>query len=62
MHVHIKRHLMKELPDTDDAVGQWCREVFVAKVITKKICHVLSFWLASNLRFELLLLHDKYVF
>ncbi|XP_024924137.3 1-acyl-sn-glycerol-3-phosphate acyltransferase 2 isoform X2 [Ziziphus jujuba] len=31
VHVHIKRHLMKELPDTDDAVGQWCRDIFVAK-------------------------------
>ncbi|KAF3442580.1 hypothetical protein FNV43_RR16496 [Rhamnella rubrinervis] len=31
VHVHIKRHLMKELPDTDDGVAQWCRELFVAK-------------------------------
>lgn len=32
MHVHLKRHLMKELPETDDAVAQWCRDMFVAKV------------------------------
>lgn len=32
VHVHIKRHLMKELPDTDEAVAQWCRDIFVAKV------------------------------
>lgn len=32
MHVHIKRHLMKELPETDEAVAQWCRDIFVAKV------------------------------
>ncbi|XP_042491978.1 1-acyl-sn-glycerol-3-phosphate acyltransferase 2 isoform X2 [Macadamia integrifolia] len=31
IHVHIKRHLMKELPETDDAVAQWCRDIFVAK-------------------------------
>ncbi|KAH1258130.1 1-acyl-sn-glycerol-3-phosphate acyltransferase 2 [Glycine max] len=31
VHVHIKRHLMKELPDTDEAVAQWCRDIFVAK-------------------------------
>ncbi|ESR34692.1 1-acyl-sn-glycerol-3-phosphate acyltransferase 2 [Citrus sinensis] len=31
MHVHLKRHLMKELPETDDAVAQWCRDTFVAK-------------------------------
>ncbi|CAL5360587.1 unnamed protein product [Camellia sinensis] len=32
MHVHLKRHLMKDLPETDDAVAQWCRDMFVAKV------------------------------
>ncbi|KAE9590744.1 putative 1-acylglycerol-3-phosphate O-acyltransferase [Lupinus albus] len=31
VHVHIKRHLMKELPETDDSVAQWCRDIFVAK-------------------------------
>ncbi|CAL5438447.1 unnamed protein product [Camellia sinensis] len=31
MHVHLKRHLMKDLPETDDAVAQWCRDMFVAK-------------------------------
>ncbi|XP_057982424.1 1-acyl-sn-glycerol-3-phosphate acyltransferase 2 isoform X2 [Malania oleifera] len=31
VHVHIKRHLMKELPETEDAVAQWCRDIFVAK-------------------------------
>ncbi|KAJ4979442.1 hypothetical protein NE237_010222 [Protea cynaroides] len=31
VHVHIKRHLMKDLPETDDAVAQWCRDIFVAK-------------------------------
>ncbi|XP_044468179.1 1-acyl-sn-glycerol-3-phosphate acyltransferase 2-like isoform X1 [Mangifera indica] len=31
VHVHIKRHLMKELPESDDAVAQWCKDVFVAK-------------------------------
>jgi len=32
VHVHIKRHLMKELPETDDSVAQWCKDIFVAKV------------------------------
>ncbi|KAK9104430.1 hypothetical protein Scep_021274 [Stephania cephalantha] len=34
VHVHIKRHLMKELPETDDGVAQWCRDVFIAKACT----------------------------
>ncbi|KAK7285558.1 hypothetical protein RJT34_20333 [Clitoria ternatea] len=31
VQVHLKRHLMKELPETDEAVAQWCRDIFVAK-------------------------------
>ncbi|CAN6577070.1 unnamed protein product [Malus baccata var. baccata] len=31
VHVQIKRHLMKELPETDEAVAQWCKDIFVAK-------------------------------
>ncbi|KZV50268.1 hypothetical protein F511_23254 [Dorcoceras hygrometricum] len=31
VHVHLQRELMKDLPDTDDAVAQWCRDIFVAK-------------------------------
>lgn len=31
VHVHLRRHLMKELPETDDAVAQWCRDQFVVK-------------------------------
>lgn len=31
LHVHIKRHLMSELPNTDDGVAQWCKDTFVAK-------------------------------
>ncbi|CAI0377081.1 unnamed protein product [Linum tenue] len=31
VHCHLKRHSMKDLPDTDDAVAQWCRDLFVAK-------------------------------
>ncbi|KAK4481710.1 hypothetical protein RD792_012619 [Penstemon davidsonii] len=31
VHVHIKRHLIKDLPETNDAVAQWCKDVFVAK-------------------------------
>ncbi|MCH84413.1 1-acyl-sn-glycerol-3-phosphate acyltransferase-like protein, partial [Trifolium medium] len=31
VHMHIKRHLMKDLPEADEAVAQWCRDIFVAK-------------------------------
>ncbi|CAI9100045.1 OLC1v1036965C1 [Oldenlandia corymbosa var. corymbosa] len=31
VHVHLKRHLMKDLPETDDSVAQWCKDVFVEK-------------------------------
>ncbi|QCE05240.1 1-acyl-sn-glycerol-3-phosphate acyltransferase 2-like [Vigna unguiculata] len=31
VHVHIKRHLMKDLPEESEAVAQWCRDIFVAK-------------------------------
>ncbi|MFS7977405.1 putative 1-acylglycerol-3-phosphate O-acyltransferase [Helianthus anomalus] len=31
LHVKIKRHLMKDLPETDEAVAQWCKDLFVAK-------------------------------
>ncbi|XP_017977549.1 PREDICTED: 1-acyl-sn-glycerol-3-phosphate acyltransferase 2 [Theobroma cacao] len=31
VHVHIKRCLMKELPETDEAVAQWCKDMFVEK-------------------------------
>ncbi|KAL6133921.1 hypothetical protein ACLB2K_066154 [Fragaria x ananassa] len=34
VHVHIKRHVMKNLPESDDAVAQWCKDAFVAKVDT----------------------------
>lgn len=44
--MHIKRHLMKELPETEEAVAQWCRDIFVAKVsveidIKNKIMHII---------------------
>ncbi|KAI8562168.1 hypothetical protein RHMOL_Rhmol03G0013700 [Rhododendron molle] len=31
VHVHVKRHSMKELPESDDDVAKWCRDIFVAK-------------------------------
>lgn len=30
--MHLKRHEMKDLPENDDAIAQWCRDIFVAKV------------------------------
>ncbi|KAI8526221.1 hypothetical protein RHMOL_Rhmol13G0291600 [Rhododendron molle] len=31
IHVHIKRHLMEELPETNSSIAQWCKDMFVAK-------------------------------
>ncbi|KAJ4815919.1 1-acyl-sn-glycerol-3-phosphate acyltransferase 3 [Rhynchospora pubera] len=31
VHVHMKRRAMSELPQTDDEVSQWCKDLFVAK-------------------------------
>ncbi|KAL6540496.1 1-acyl-sn-glycerol-3-phosphate acyltransferase 2 [Orobanche minor] len=31
VHVHLKRHLMKDLPETEDTVAQWCRDAFFVK-------------------------------
>ena len=30
--VHIKRHLMHDLPEKSDDISQWCKNVFEAKV------------------------------
>ncbi|KAI3682386.1 hypothetical protein L1987_82332 [Smallanthus sonchifolius] len=29
--VRVKRHLMKDLPETDEGVAQWCKDIFVVK-------------------------------
>ncbi|KAG6517608.1 hypothetical protein ZIOFF_021004 [Zingiber officinale] len=31
VHVHIKRYAVTDLPETDDGLAQWCRDIFVAK-------------------------------
>ncbi|KAJ8762648.1 hypothetical protein K2173_010669 [Erythroxylum novogranatense] len=31
VHVNLKRYSMKDLPETDDDVAQWCRDLFIAK-------------------------------
>ncbi|KAL6522443.1 1-acyl-sn-glycerol-3-phosphate acyltransferase 2 [Orobanche minor] len=31
VHVHLNRHLMKDLPESEEAVAQWCKDAFVAK-------------------------------
>eukprot|EP01018_Ginkgo_biloba_P025717 Gb_30780 [translate_table: standard] len=31
MHVHIKRHVMNDLPKTEEEIGQWCRDAFICK-------------------------------
>nr|ABM92334.2 1-acylglycerol-3-phosphate acyltransferase [Brassica juncea] len=31
VHVHIKCHSMKDLPEPEDEIAQWCRDQFVAK-------------------------------
>lgn len=30
--VHIKRYSMKDLPESDEGIAQWCRNRFIAKV------------------------------
>ncbi|URE18300.1 1-acyl-sn-glycerol-3-phosphate acyltransferase [Musa troglodytarum] len=30
VHVHIKRHEMTDLPETDEGVSQWCKDIFDA--------------------------------
>lgn len=37
--MHIKRHVMKDLPESDDAVAQWCKDAFVAKVVSIHVMH-----------------------
>ncbi|KAJ3698493.1 hypothetical protein LUZ61_002198 [Rhynchospora tenuis] len=31
VHVHMKRRAMSELPQTDEEIAQWCKDLFVAK-------------------------------
>ncbi|WMV42051.1 hypothetical protein MTR67_035436 [Solanum verrucosum] len=31
VHVYLKQHEMKDLPENDDAIAQWCRDIYVAK-------------------------------
>ncbi|GLU19356.1 hypothetical protein SLE2022_356110 [Rubroshorea leprosula] len=31
VNLQIRRHLMKELPETADGIAQWCKDVFVTK-------------------------------
>ncbi|KAH0467390.1 hypothetical protein IEQ34_004628 [Dendrobium chrysotoxum] len=31
IHVHMKRRPMNEVPETDEAIAQWCRDMFMAK-------------------------------
>ncbi|CAH1437974.1 unnamed protein product [Lactuca virosa] len=31
VHVHVKRHLIRELPHTDADIRQWCRDIFLEK-------------------------------
>ncbi|KAL5538749.1 hypothetical protein UlMin_044423 [Ulmus minor] len=31
VHLHIKRHLMKDLPESEDDIAQWCKDLFVEK-------------------------------
>ncbi|RXH82632.1 hypothetical protein DVH24_002404 [Malus domestica] len=31
--LQIRRHSMRELPETADGIGQWCKDVFVTKVV-----------------------------
>ncbi|KAG5590952.1 hypothetical protein H5410_041466 [Solanum commersonii] len=37
VHVYLKQHEMKDLPENDDAIAQWCRDIYVAKLLDKHI-------------------------
>lgn len=39
VHVHIKRHLIKDLPATNEAVAQWCKNDFLVKVMLFFLMH-----------------------
>ncbi|ONI13799.1 hypothetical protein PRUPE_4G245900 [Prunus persica] len=36
--LQIRRHSMQELPETADGIGQWCKDVFVTKVVLLWSC------------------------
>uniref|UniRef100_A0A2N9IVP4 1-acylglycerol-3-phosphate O-acyltransferase n=1 Tax=Fagus sylvatica TaxID=28930 RepID=A0A2N9IVP4_FAGSY len=36
--VQLRRHSMRELPETDDGIAQWCKDVFVTKVVISWSC------------------------
>ncbi|KMZ59129.1 1-Acylglycerol-3-Phosphate Acyltransferase [Zostera marina] len=31
VHVYMRRHAMEDLPESDEAVAKWCKDIFVAK-------------------------------
>ncbi|KAK9069220.1 hypothetical protein SSX86_013337 [Deinandra increscens subsp. villosa] len=31
IHVRVKRYSMKDLPETEEGIAQWCKDIFVAK-------------------------------
>ncbi|XP_024969213.1 1-acyl-sn-glycerol-3-phosphate acyltransferase 3 [Cynara cardunculus var. scolymus] len=39
VHVQIKRHLICDLPETDDAIRQWCRDIFIEKDASLELHH-----------------------
>jgi len=39
----MKRHAMSDLPETDDGVAQWCKDIFMAKVLEIKFLQSFSF-------------------
>lgn len=43
VHVHIKRYAVADLPETDDGLGQWCRDVFVAKAYFSSFMFLLDY-------------------
>lgn len=41
IHVHMKRRPMNEVPESDEAIAQWCRDMFMAKdsLLDKHLAH-----------------------
>ncbi|KAI9194354.1 hypothetical protein LWI28_005300 [Acer negundo] len=52
--VQIKRHPMQELPETADGIAQWCKDVFVTKVVISWSC-LLIFLLVKLFQWSLYL-------
>ncbi|MBA0706100.1 hypothetical protein Golax_018235, partial [Gossypium laxum] len=61
VYIHIKRRLMKQLPETDEAVAQRCKDIFVEKMITTTTPLRLNslFWIFTEMLLKVLQQYGK---